>query len=121
MSSAPDPMSGLPRVSGAVRSRGPCPVSGSLLARGLTLAHVPVWFLDHLSQTCTDGQWQHCESEGTQGPQNQPYLEKGLCRCDEVRDLEMRSFWIQVGPKFSKSVLRRDGKGNRDSQRPSDD
>lgn len=25
----------------------------------------------------------------------------------------MRSFWIQVGPKFSKNVLRRDGKGNR--------
>ena len=41
----------------------------------------------------------------------QPYLEKGLCRCNEVQDLEMRSFCIWMGPKFNKNVLRRDDKG----------
>lgn len=79
MSSAPDPMSGLPRVSGAVGSQGACPVSGSSLARDLTLGHVPVWFLDSLSQTWNDGQRQHSKPDGNQGLWNQPYLEKGLC------------------------------------------
>lgn len=45
------------------RVTGACPVSGSSLARDLTLGHVPVWFLDSLSQTWTDGQRQHSKPD----------------------------------------------------------